>query len=254
MDEEKKPESGGEQLGPYLLHEQLEQDEPGRGELYQATHETTGATALVLKPAGDGPLPLGQWQVRCVSSASPGYLALEVERTSWSRTPDRHWVEGLVFTLEDVHEAVRRMARALPTHEEPRSWWRPKVTVAGAAAVCALVVLALGGGLWLGGSGERTRSGEAVTGLTGAGEAPILASGHPLGAPAIAYPLPEKPFRNQAKVPCIAERGEVEINGGCWVELAKRPPCHKDHAEYQGKCYLPISKDRGPREPQAVQP
>jgi hypothetical protein len=121
MDEEKKPESGGEQLGPYLLHEHLEQDEPGRGELYQATHETTGATALVLKPAGDGPLPLGQWQVRCVSSASPGYLALEVERTSWSRIPDRHWVEGLVFTLEDVHEAVRRMARALPTHEMSRA-------------------------------------------------------------------------------------------------------------------------------------
>ncbi len=49
---------------------------------------------------------------------------------------------------------------------------------------------------------------------------------------------------------------EVEIHGGCWVELAKRPPCYENQAEYGGKCYLPVSarsRDKK-REPQSLQP
>jgi hypothetical protein len=65
----------------------------------------------------------------------------------------------------------------------------------------------------------------------------------------IAYPLPSKPFKDQAAAPCRPKAGEVEINGGCWVELAWRPPCTELQAEFQGKCYLPTSKkqDREPR-------
>jgi len=45
------------------------------------------------------------------------------------------------------------------------------------------------------------------------------------------------------------------INGGCWVEVAKNPPCYEDQAEYQGKCYLPVSKTpRQQREPQSIHP
>ncbi|WP_395819369.1 hypothetical protein [Archangium minus] len=69
----------------------------------------------------------------------------------------------------------------------------------------------------------------------------------------ITYPLPAKPFGNQAKAPCKPKKGEVEINGGCWVELAKRPPCYDDQAEYQGKCYLPVA-ERRPPEPTVIQP
>ncbi|HYO55216.1 MAG TPA: hypothetical protein VEU50_20720, partial [Archangium sp.] len=62
-----------------------------------------------------------------------------------------------------------------------------------------------------------------------------------------------KPFIDQAKAPCIPNEGEVEINGGCWVELAKRPPCYEKHAEYKGKCYMPVSaSSRGTREPQSL--
>src|SRR4051794_18504768 len=78
MDEEKKSESSWEEaehLGPYQLREQVPQDERGRGELYRATHETSGTTALVFKPAAEkGSEPLTDWQVRCISSASPGYI------------------------------------------------------------------------------------------------------------------------------------------------------------------------------------
>jgi hypothetical protein len=59
---------------------------------------------------------------------------------------------------------------------------------------------------------------------------------------AFAYPLPEKPVRNQATAPCSTKTGEVEINKGCWVALEKKPPCFGNQAEYQGKCYLPVRK------------
>jgi hypothetical protein len=73
------------------------------------------------------------------------------------------------------------------------------------------------------------------------------------GATPIAYPLPSEPFDDQAKAPCYPKQGEVEINGGCWVELAKRPPCFDIQAEYKGKCYMPVSARSRRREPQSLQ-
>ncbi len=54
MGTKKKSESSREepeQLGPYRIQEQVPQAAHSQGELYRATHETSGATALVLKPA-----------------------------------------------------------------------------------------------------------------------------------------------------------------------------------------------------------
>jgi hypothetical protein len=60
-------------------------------------------------------------------------------------------------------------------------------------------------------------------------------------------------FLDQAKVPCYEKRGEVEIHVGCWMELEKRPPCHQDFAEYQGKWYVPVStRSHEKRPPQSV--
>ena len=42
---------GGGAGGPYQLHEQVAQEEHSQGELYRATHETSGAKALVLMPS-----------------------------------------------------------------------------------------------------------------------------------------------------------------------------------------------------------
>jgi hypothetical protein len=130
-DEQKKPESSGdevEQVGPYQFQEQVPQDEYSHGKLYRATHETSGAPALVLKPAAEdeqGSVPLTDWRVRLSSSASPKYVALEVEHTPWSVAPDRQSVESLVCTFEDVREAVGSMDQAL--HAPPvrqASRWR----------------------------------------------------------------------------------------------------------------------------------
>ncbi len=71
----------------------------------------------------------------------------------------------------------------------------------------------------------------------------------------LAYPLPAQPFSDQAKAPCNPKKGQVDINGGCWVKLARNPPCYEDQAEYQGKCYLPVSaRSQKPREPRTLQP
>jgi hypothetical protein len=59
---------------------------------------------------------------------------------------------------------------------------------------------------------------------------------------AIAYPLPDKPLAKQAVPPCETNKGAVEINKGCWLELAKKPPCFSNQAEFQGKCYVPVHK------------
>jgi len=146
MDEQEKSESRGEdaeQLGPYQLQEQVPQDEYSQGELYRATHETSGAPALVLKPSTwneERAEPLTDLRVRIISSASPGYDALEVEQTPRSVAPDRQSVESLVATLEDVHETVGRMARAFSAESGPRRLrWHPRWGLAGATAVGALL-------------------------------------------------------------------------------------------------------------------
>ena len=82
MDEKKKSEASAEEperLGPYLLQEQVQQSDDSQEELYLATHETSGATALVRKhSAEEGAAPRKDWRVRLGSWASRGYSAMEV--------------------------------------------------------------------------------------------------------------------------------------------------------------------------------
>ena len=54
------------------------------------------------------------------------------------------------------------------------------------------------------------------------------------------FPMPDKPVAGQKKPPCNPKRDEVEIRGGCWMEIARRPPCSEGVAEYQGKCYIGV--------------
>lgn len=70
--------------------------------------------------------------------------------------------------------------------------------------------------------------------------------------PAASYPIPDKPVPQQAVAPCEIESGEVEINKGCWMELARKPPCARNQAEHQGKCYMPVRKPTPV--PQSVKP
>jgi hypothetical protein len=63
-------------------------------------------------------------------------------------------------------------------------------------------------------------------------------------------PMPDKPTAGQKRPPCDATRGEVELRGACWLELARRPPCPKGIAEHQGKCYIGVGA--APRAPTSI--
>ncbi|HEX5752232.1 MAG TPA: hypothetical protein VFZ09_38825 [Archangium sp.] len=136
MDEENKSETSGaevDQVGPYQLHEQMAQDEHSRGELYRAMHETSGATALVLRSSPEeGAEPLPDWRGRCISSGSPGYVALEVEDFALAVAPDKYSAEALVCLFEEVRDTMKRMARALPDADELRLGLRLELALAGA--------------------------------------------------------------------------------------------------------------------------
>jgi hypothetical protein len=212
--------------------------------------------------------PAEDWRISASSRVSPPYVALEVEQAPASgRLPA---LSELLDLLASAVERVERSAevRAHLTRGPIGQWrrWRGRarrwLRSRRGLALAGLGTVALGVGLWfglaglagLGGSPEpEPRAAHGVgAGAAARLDAPIVTNQEGRGSAPIAYPMPQGPFRNQAKPPCYPDEGEVEINGGCWVELAKRPPCLKNQAEYQGKCYLPVGATK--REPQSITP
>jgi hypothetical protein len=246
----------GVRLGPFQLGKRHKHASAELGHIHEARNVHTGAPALVMLP-GPRPTwgPKKNWQVRASFQVTPAFIALEVERAP---------VSGRLAELADLLtlllaglEAVRgnvRM-RALLTGTPMGQWMRRPPLKALVAA--GLVVLALGGGLWLS-SGTRPMSSPTPPPSTsGIGEladagspAFFLIDGEVQGPTGIAYPVPDKPYPNQVRPPC--RKSQVAINGGCWVALEQRPPCDEAHAEYQGKCYMPLMK--APRPPQSLSP
>ena len=258
MDEEKKSEASGaevEQVGPYQLREQVAQDEHSRGELYRATHETSGATALVLRPSPEeGAEPLPDWRVRCISSGSPGYVALEVEESAWAVAPDKYSAEALVCLFEEVRDTMKRMARALPDADEPRVGWRLGLALAGAAAVGALVFALLRPAPVSpppDSADSRVSAVPAPMSQEVPADTAIPLTGHSLrsatdGGPSpIAHPFPRKPYKGQKRPPCTP-RVEVEIMGACWVPHMLKAPCPEELYEYQGQCYTASAQPQRP--------
>ncbi|PTL75563.1 hypothetical protein [Vitiosangium sp. GDMCC 1.1324] len=247
MTTEKKSESGweeSEQLGPYQLHEQVQQSP--QGELYRATHETSGAAALVLKPAArDDSAPKTDWEMRCISSGDPNYFAVEVKRSPWTFAPNKRSAEELVFAFEDLHKGVRRMAQHVPTTHDPRPRRHLGLALAGAAAVCTLLfalVLLSPESQPSGGPPPVTRAEPAPMSAEVPTDTAIPLTGNSLrgiadgGVPALAHPFPRKPYKGQKRPPCTP-RIEVEINGGCWVPHKLKAPCPEELYEHQGECY-----------------
>ncbi|HZH77794.1 MAG TPA: hypothetical protein VEY88_17340 [Archangium sp.] len=251
MDEQEKPGSSGEdaeRVGPYRLEEQVPQDDDSQGPLYRATHETSGAPALVRESAEDEKRVESRpdVKVRFISSATQGYDAMEVEQTPWSVAPERQSVESLVATLEEVQETVGRMARALSASSGHRPWWLPRlVRLTGAVAVCALAFV-------LGRHAPVSPPPSAPESTAGVSPAPmghdvptgtaLPTTGHSLrefedgGISVLSHPFPRKPFKGQKRPPCTP-RVEMEINGGCWVPHMLKAPCPEELFEYQGQCY-----------------
>jgi hypothetical protein len=60
---------------------------------------------------------------------------------------------------------------------------------------------------------------------------------------------PAKPLEWMKVPPCDSDMGEVAINGACYVELAKRPPCGR-LVEHAKSCYRAIAKT--PRQPTSI--
>jgi hypothetical protein len=263
-----EPQESGEapeKLGPYALLEQMPQSHRLVGEFYLATHEVSGASAMVFKPAAGPerePPPRGDWQVRYLSSGSPGYLALEVERSPWCFTPGQPRGEELVFAFEDVRAGVERMAQALLDYAPSLPRWRRGVAVAGGAAVCALLLGVLHVASWPAHSGASAPMVPA-TPAPMSPEGPTLASGLdtftweelggvvPPGLPGLARPLPREPFKGQKRPPCTP-RSQTELIGACWVAAKVKAPCPEDLFEHQGECYVPVMK--APPVPQSLRP
>ena len=267
MSEKKTPESEweeAERLGPYRLHEQVSGDAHSSGELFRATHEESGATALVLKPAEDpaDPVSLSNWQVNCTSSGAPAYMSMEVASSPWSHGTDKHSVEELLFMHEGLRDGVERMARVLSSgssgpERRPGGWqgW----TVAGAVAVCALLCLLVlqsrPPSSVLTPAEEMTSAPMSDDVSTGAADAFndhfLLRGAVEEQPPGIADPFPRQPYKGQNRPPCIP-KVEEEILGGCWVPHQLKAPCPSPLREYKGKCYSVSMAP--PKTPQSIQP
>jgi serine/threonine protein kinase len=54
----------------------------------------------------------------------------------------------------------------------------------------------------------------------------------------VAQKMPKEPLKDQRRPPC--DRGEIELNNGCWAPwLTRNPPCGEEAYEWRGACYLP---------------
>jgi hypothetical protein len=251
VDEEKKAEASGEEperLGPYLIQEQVQQSTGSQEELYLATHETSGATALVRKhSAQEAKAPGKHWGVRLGSWASRGYSAMEVEHTDWARAQDRQSAESLLFTLENALEEVRRMLRAVSAPPEPRLRWRLGLGVVSAATVCALLfaLVHLASVSQPPSAPPAPLSQEEPTAAGTSDFRAWLSDTTPQEQTVFARPLPKEPFKGQKRPPCTRYT-EVELVGACWAPHELKAPCPEDLFEYQGKCYLPSFSAKPP--------
>jgi hypothetical protein len=223
-------------------------------ELYLATHETSGATALVRKhSAEEGKAPGKDWRVRLNSSSEEGYSAMEVEHTDYARAQDRQSAESLLLTGEEVREEVGCMTRVLSDTHEPRRRWRLGLGVVSAATVCALLFA-------LGPLSQPPSTSEPVV------SAPPVPMSHEeftaneypdtptyggsedtadAGQSVLARPLPKAPFKEQKRPPCN-RHVETELVGGCWLPHELKAPCPNELYEYQGKCYSPTIRTKPP--------
>ncbi|QRK04350.1 hypothetical protein JQX13_29265 [Archangium violaceum] len=201
--------------------------------------------------------PKRNWQLRVHVQVTPPFVALEMERAPVSGRLSE--LTDMLLLLLAGLDAVGHSARVRGHLTRERMAWPRGLSILRGLAAAGFVLLVLGGGFWWGSASRSMDSSAPVP------SAPVVASPAEAGVrssfltaggerdpAAIAYPLPDKPLQGQSRPPCNTRRDEVVINGGCWVALERRPPCHEEQAEYQGKCYLPVSAK--PRLPQSLEP
>jgi hypothetical protein len=250
-DEENKK---GTRRGEFQLGRHWEKVGPDFGRLQDARHVRTARPALFLWPGKsvDWLLEAG-WRVSLSTHRKPPFVRLVVQRAPASGRVTKLTDVFVLFTaaLQQVEDDARMDTHLKSGTRSGRTQGRGRArtpSLGRGVAVAALALLSLGAGFWLRGVGEAAHQ-EART------PEMRLSDGAGQGTAPIAYPLPKKPLPNQATVPCNPKLAELEINGGCWMELAQRPPCiNENQAEYQGKCYYPVAKKEEARPPQSLKP
>lgn len=239
------PEWKERRLGSYLLGNRFPDLPEDQGRLYSAHHVDTGEPALVVMPgSSDDWSSSTSWCAQAMRFTDPDALVLHPKRTVGARPPRFHeltlgfiHLAGALAQLderEDVRTHFLCAPRPIRSRHRATCWG-----VTSVALAVGFVLL-----LW-----PRTPTPPQMRDTSE--DSPVLVSRPGLSSPAIAYPMPEKPLKDQAKPPCMPET-EVELRGGCWMPHRRDAPCPPGTAEYQGKCYVAVKKPDP--EPRSIQP
>ncbi len=234
--------------GPFRLDAKFDEVGPDLGHLYASRHLPTGQPAVTLRPGERMHwLHRGPWRLVISCEHNSPDVSLRLDKAPPFAPPGQ--VADMLVLLDAAFQRVEDSPR-LHAHFAAGT---SRTRRLGTRLLVGAAVLALGLGVWWFSPARESRlASRPVAGALQ--DAPTLVSPTAASGRGLSYPLPQQPFRNQAKAPCRTQKAlEVEINGGCWVELAEKPPCVEDRAEYEGKCYLPMAKERG-RPPQSSGP
>jgi predicted Ser/Thr protein kinase len=107
--------------------------------------------------------------------------------------------------------------------------WRPSTPQAGLAMVAQIEEP---GAEWAPDAGTRGLGDDLLAARVDSPDVPV-------GPEPVSRDIPPQPLPGQQRPPCH-RRGEVSINGGCWVLQANvEPPCEDGEYEWQGSCYRP---------------
>ena len=196
--------------GPFHLGESFGELGPGLGRLHAAWREGSDRPALVLIPGEDVEWrPDGPWRVSLACDPDQGTVTLDVEQA-----PPGADVSELANTLVLLTAAVERVedkpqvrthiARGSASSSAP--WVPPAKRSWSMRALAAMAVFALGSGLGLFIEHSPSVPGDLTPELTSptatSMNSPSLFANSRADAGTIAYPLPAKPFPDQATTPC----------------------------------------------------
>ncbi|ATB33212.1 hypothetical protein [Melittangium boletus] len=235
----------GQCIGPYRIGERYPDVPEDECRLHEAHHLETGEPALaVIPPSGEDWGLSTPWSLRTTHFPDPGVLVVDAEPSSHAPALTTHEltlgsirVSGALASLDARGGAQMPFSRKTPAGPPHRT------LIWGLAGAGLVLMAGLALMLWPGAS-EPTHARPANPGkvpFLPAEPTPFL-TGKSDQSPAIAYPMPEKPFKGQRKPPCF-EGTEVEIRGGCWVQHTRNAPCPRGTAEHQGKCYMPVKPE-----------